>query len=94
VADEQPTAATNRTVGAERPPEQLLDFVAWKLQIAMDSFYGKVLQLVPHADRANLHALRQAFPAIVDGWLAWQASDGDFELPATSRRFLETNDVR
>lgn len=77
-----------------RPPEQLIEFVAWKLRIAIDSFYGRVLLLVAHADRANLHALRQAFPAIVEAWEAWQKSDGDFELTPTVRRFVEGGDVR
>lgn len=78
-----------------RPPEQTIEFVAWKLRIAIDSFYGRVLLLVAHADRANLHALRQAFPVLVQAWEAWQEADGgDFELTPDMRRFLEGGDVR
>lgn len=68
-----------------RPPEQTISFVAWKLQIDLDSFYGRLLQLVSHADHLNLSRLRGAFPGIVEAWEAWQASDGgDFELPAST----------
>lgn len=83
----------DRTVSEWRPPEGVLDFVAWKLQIAMDSFYGQILQLVPHADRQNLAVLRQAFPPIVEAWEAWQASDGDFELPPSAVEFVRGKHV-
>lgn len=79
---------------AHRPPEQLVEFVAWKLQISIDSFYGKVLLLVAHADPANRGALRQAFPVIVEAWEAWQDADGDFELPPAAARFLKGGHVR
>lgn len=77
-----------------RPPEQLLEFVAWKLQISPQSFYGRVLHLIPHADRHNLAALRQAFPVLVTAWEAWQESDGDFELDPAMVRFVGGGDVR
>lgn len=79
-AGEGPTAATNGTSGP--PPKQLIDYVAYRMGFAMDSFMGKVLVAVPHADQANRSRLRDAFPRIVDAWQAWQDSpDGEFEPP-------------
>lgn len=64
------------------PPKAIPDYVAWKLGCASDSFCGKLLQLVGHADQPNLVRLREAFPRIVGAWDAWQASpDGEFEIP-------------
>jgi hypothetical protein len=89
----QPTAGRGLPPD-HRPPEQMIEFVAWKLRISIDSFYGRVLLLVPHADPANRRALHQAFPAVVEAWKAWQESDGDFELPPATARFVAGGDVR
>jgi hypothetical protein len=84
---------------APPPPASLIDFVAYKLNISMDSFYGRVLQLVPHADRQNLRRLRQSFPAIVETWEAWMEWDAgesvatEFVLPPTGVHFVQTGHV-
>ena len=56
--------------------------MADKLGVSMDSFYGRILAAVAHADGSNLAILRSAFPRVVRAWEAWQAADGgDFTVP-------------
>lgn len=70
-----------------RPPAQLLDYVAWRLGISWDSFRGKLLRAVPHADGNSYALLRAAFPDLVRAYEAWQESeDGEFELPLPEDR--------
>lgn len=78
----------HRMTGGGPPPEQTIDFVAWKLRI-QSGFFRRILELVPHADPTNRRRLHDSFPFIVEAWEAWQEADGDFELPPSSRRFLE-----
>lgn len=40
-----------------------------------DSFYGRLLALVPSADADSRHRLRLGFPELIGAWEAWMASE-------------------
>ncbi len=64
------------------PPKATIGYLQWKLGYSEDSFKGRLVALISHADRFNFSRLRHAFPHDVAAWEAWQASeDGDFEVP-------------
>lgn len=74
------TAATN---GPIAPPRNTIGYVRWKIgYLSEDSFRGRLVEIIPHADGFNLNRLRLAFPLEVAAYEAWYHSpDGEFVLP-------------
>jgi hypothetical protein len=71
------------------PPKSTIEYVHHKLLLDVNSFYGRVLYLVPHADPWNRHKMQAEWPWIVESWEAWMASGGgEFELPASAKEHL------
>ncbi len=63
-------------------PQETIGYVLMKLGLAEDSFLGRVLLQVDHADVVNRERLRRSWPWLVQAWERWQASpDGEFEVP-------------
>lgn len=64
------------------PPRGTIEYLHWRLFLSHDSFLGRLLYLVPHADPVNRRRIRSQWPWLVDAWEAWMAADGGkFELP-------------